>query len=176
LEKYYYSYEEFVGDATALVYKIKDFNPDTLLAVARGGLTLGHFMAQGMDTRRLFALNSIHYNNTQKLDTLEIFNIPDLSTAKRVLVIDDIIDSGETLKEVIKMLRVKYPHCTFKLATIFYKPTAVIEADYTLKQAYDWIDFFWEVDLLNKMCDTVKMCDMVTPTKGERDANYYKRD
>ena len=87
MEKYYYGYEEFVDDASALVHKIADFDPDTLLAVARGGLTLGHFMAQGMDTRRLFALNSIHYDKTQKLDTLEVFNIPDLSTAKRVLIV-----------------------------------------------------------------------------------------
>lgn len=148
MEKYYYGYEEFSGDALALTHKIKDFDPDTLLAVARGGLTLGHFMAQAMDTRRLFALNSIHYDKTRKLDTLEIFNIPDLSTAKRVVIVDDIIDSGETLREVLKMLGEQYPYCEFKLATIFYKPTAVIEADFTLKKAHGWIDFFWEVDIL----------------------------
>jgi xanthine phosphoribosyltransferase len=149
MEKHYYSYEEFVGDADALVYKIKDFDPDTLLAVARGGLTLGHFMAQAMDTRRLFALNSIHYDKTRKLETLEVFNIPDLSSARRVLVVDDIIDSGETLQAVLRLLKDQYPQTEFKLATIFYKPTAVIEADFTLKKAHEWIDFFWEVDILN---------------------------
>ncbi len=149
MEKYYYGYEEFVGDADALVHKIKGFDPDTLLAVARGGLTLGHFMAQAMDTRRLFALNSIHYDKTRKLETLEVFNIPDLKSARRVLIVDDIIDSGETLREVLRLLKTKFPQTQFKLATIFYKPTAVIEADYTLKKAHEWIDFFWEVDLLS---------------------------
>ena len=148
MEKYYYGYEEFVSDAGALVHTIKDFDPDTLLAVARGGLTLGHFMAQAMDTRRLFALNSIHYDKEKKLDTLHVFNIPDLKTARRVLIVDDIIDSGETLREVLRMLSEQYPEAEFKLATIFYKPTAVIEADYTLKKAHEWIDFFWEVDLI----------------------------
>jgi len=150
LEKYYYEYDEFLGDAVALAHKIKEYNPDTLLAVARGGLTLGHFIAQAIDTRRLFALNSIHYDKERKLDSLEVFNIPDLSTAKRVIIVDDIVDSGETLKEVVRLLKIKYPHCEFKLATIFYKPTAVIEADYTIKEAHDWIDFFWEVDPLMK--------------------------
>ena len=148
MEKYYYGYEEFASDAGALVHKIKDFDPDTLLAVARGGLTLGHFMAQAMDTRRLFALNSIHYDKEKKLDTLHVFNIPDLETARRVLIVDDIIDSGETLREVLRLLKERFPHAEFKLATIFYKPTAVIEADYTLKKAHEWIDFFWEVDLI----------------------------
>ncbi|HHH20985.1 MAG TPA: phosphoribosyltransferase, partial [Nitratifractor sp.] len=128
--------------------KVKEYNPDTLLAVARGGLTLGHFMAQALDTRRLFALNSIHYEKNSKLDTIEIFNIPDLKSAKRVVIIDDIVDSGETLSEIIQVLQKAYPHCEFKLATIFYKPTAIIQADYTLKEAKEWIDFFWEVDPL----------------------------
>jgi len=150
LEKYYYSYDEFLGDAIALAHKVKEFKPDTLLAVARGGLTLGHFMAQAMDTRRLFALNSIHYNKDKKLDTLEIFNIPNLDDAKRVVIVDDIVDSGETLKAVLELLKKEYPNCEFRLATIFYKPTAIIEADYTIKKAYEWIDFFWEVDPLQK--------------------------
>jgi len=150
MEKYYYGYDEFVGDVVALTHKVKDFDPDTLLAVARGGLTLGHFMAQTMDTRRLFALNSVHYEKTRKLETLEVFNIPDLSSAKKVVIVDDIIDSGETLREVLRMLGEQYPHCEFKLATIFYKPTAVIEADFTLKKAHEWIDFFWEVDTVGK--------------------------
>ncbi len=148
MEKYYYRYEEFLEDTKTLAGKIEEFKPDTLLAVARGGLTVGHFIAQIMDTRRLFALNSIHYNQDKKLNSLEIFNIPDLKSAKRVVVIDDIVDSGETLHKILHLLKQKYPNCEFKLATIFYKPTAVIEADYALKVADKWIDFFWEVDPL----------------------------
>lgn len=148
MDKYYYSYDEFVQDAKALIIKAKEFNPDTLLAVARGGLTLGHFMAQGMDTRRLYTLNSIHYDKEKKLDTLEVFNIPNLDDAKRVLIVDDIVDSGETMQGVFKALKKLYPQIEFKLATIFYKPTAILEADYTIKEATEWIDFFWEVDCL----------------------------
>jgi len=146
VQKYYYSYDEFLKDVETLSSKVKEFEPDTLLAVARGGLTLGHFMAQSLDTRRLFALNSIHYDKERKLDSLEIFNIPNLSDAKRVVIVDDIVDSGETLKGILTLLKQKYPNCEFKLATIFYKPTAIIEADYRVKKADQWIDFFWEVD------------------------------
>ena len=148
MKKYYYKYDEFLGDVIALAHKIKEYSPDTILAVARGGLTLGQFIAEAIDTRRLFTLNAIHYNKERKLDSLEIFNIPDLRSAKRVIIVDDIVDSGETLKEVVHLLKQKYPYCEFKLATIFYKPTALIEVDYTIKEAYEWIDFFWEVDPL----------------------------
>ncbi|NPA50250.1 MAG: phosphoribosyltransferase [Epsilonproteobacteria bacterium] len=147
MERYYYGYDEFIGDTKRLFELTKEYNPDTLLAISRGGVTLGHFLAIAMDNRRLFTLNSIHYEDSKKLDTLKIFNIPSLEDAKRVLVIDDIIDSGETMREIISILKRRYPDVEFRVVTLFYKPTASFKADYSLKEATKWIDFFWEVDI-----------------------------
>lgn len=148
MEKYYYGYDEFVEDVKVLSKEIKEYKPDTILAIARGGVTIGHFLASALDNRRLFTINSIHYDDTKKLDTFDIFNIPDLRGAEKVVVVDDIIDSGETMREILNLLKEKYPACEFKTASIFYKPTAVIEADFKLKEAKMWIEFFWEVDLV----------------------------
>lgn len=147
MEKFYYSYDLFKNDTQVLVDKCKVFEPDILLAIARGGLTLSHFMSQAMNIRNLFTLNSIHYEKETKLDTFNIFNIPDLSFAKRVLIIDDIIDSGETMKEVLKLLKDKFPHVEFKIATLFYKKSALIQPDFYVKEANVWIDFFWEIHI-----------------------------
>ena len=148
MEKFYYSYEEFKKDTQKLVNSCREYEPDILLAVARGGLTLSHLMAQAMDMRNLYALNSIHYEGELKLDTFNIFNIPDVSHAKRVLVVDDMVDSGETMEEILKVLKEKFPNVEFKLATIFYKKSAVLQPDYTVREAKEWIDFFWEVDVI----------------------------
>lgn len=147
MEKLYYSYEMFVKDTQKLVDKCRDFEPEVLLSVARGGLTLSHLMAQAMNMRNLYTLNSIHYEGELKLDSFNIFNIPDISHTKKVLIIDDIVDSGETMREILKILKEKFPKVEFKLATLFYKKTAVIEPDYTVREANAWIDFFWEVDV-----------------------------
>jgi len=147
LEKYYYGYDEFVKDTQKLVDKCRDYEPCVLLAVARGGMALSHLMAQALDMRNLYALNSIHYEGTLKLDTFNVFNIPDMSKARKVLIIDDIVDSGETMAEIFNILRKKFPETEFKLATLFYKKTAVLQPDYTVKEANKWIDFFWEVDV-----------------------------
>ena len=120
MEKLYYSYELFKKDTQVLVDKCRDFEPEILLAVARGGLTLAHLMAQAMDMRNLYTLNSIHYEGVLKLDTFNIFNIPDVSHAKRVLIVDDIVDSGETMREILKVLNERFPNVEFKLATLFY--------------------------------------------------------
>jgi len=148
MDKYYYGYEEFLQDIRTLHKRIEGYRPDTLLAIARGGLTLGHFLANALDTRRLFALNSIHYEGNRKLETLEIFNIPDLSDAQKVLILDDIADSGETLLAVLHQLEELYPKVEFKVATLFYKPNSLIQPDFSLKEAPAWVDFFWEVDPL----------------------------
>jgi xanthine phosphoribosyltransferase len=148
LEKFYYSYEEFKKDTQKLVNSCREYEPDILLAVARGGLTLSHLMAQAMNMRNLYALNSIHYEGELKLDTFNIFNIPDVSHARRVLVVDDIVDSGETMEEILRVLKEKFPNVEFKLATIFYKKSAVLQPDYTVREAKEWIDFFWEVDVV----------------------------
>jgi len=147
LEKLYYSYDLFKEDTQKLVDQCRDYEADILLAVARGGLTLSHLMAQALDMRNLYTLNSIHYEGELKLDTFNIFNIPDVSHAKRVLVIDDIVDSGETMQEILKILGEKFPNVEFKLATLFYKKSAVLQPDYTVREATQWIDFFWEVDV-----------------------------
>ncbi len=142
----YYSYEEFVKDTKKLIECSKGFEADTLLAVARGGLTLGHAYALAVDNRRLFAINSVLYEKETKGQKCEIFNMPDLKDAKKVLVLDDIIDSGETMKEVIALLKKSYPDVEFKIASLFYKPTASIQPDFSVNEAKDWIGFFWEKD------------------------------
>jgi xanthine phosphoribosyltransferase len=147
LEKFYYSYDLFKDDTQILVNKCRDFEPDILLAVARGGLTLSHLMAQAMNIKNLYSLNSIHYDGEVRLDTFNIFNIPDISHSKKVLIIDDIVDSGETMREILKVLNEKFPNVEFKLATLFYKKTAVLRPDYCVREANEWIDFFWEVDV-----------------------------
>ena len=46
-----------------------------------------------------------------------------------------------------KILKEKFPNTEFKLATLFYKKTALIKPDFYIKQTDIWIEFFWEVDI-----------------------------
>ncbi|MDB2405581.1 phosphoribosyltransferase family protein, partial [Arcobacteraceae bacterium] len=119
MKKLYYTYDECLEDCKVLIPKIKQYNPDALVSIARGGLLLGHLISEALDTREIYTINSIHYDGTRKLDTFEIFNIPDLSRKHKVVLIDDIVDSGESMIEILKILKEKYHHCEFKIATVF---------------------------------------------------------
>ncbi|MCJ7765166.1 MAG: phosphoribosyltransferase domain-containing protein [Thiovulaceae bacterium] len=144
----YYPYDRFVNDVKALVKLTQNYRPDTLIAIARGGLTLGHAYAMATDNRRLMSINSILYEGDQRGRSCEIFNVPELRDAKKVLLIDDIVDSGQTIKEVLDHLQGCFPEVEFRIASIYYKKTAVVQPDFFLHEANDWIEFFWEKDYL----------------------------
>lgn len=144
----YYTYEEFAKDVPVMARKIRnEFDPEVVLAIARGGMTLGHSLSVALENRNLFALNSVHYDGKTKLDTIEIFNIPDLSKFKRVLISEDIIDSGESMVAVKKRLLEIYPHLEIKIATIYYKSKALLLPDFTVKEANEWVEFFWDIKI-----------------------------
>lgn len=143
----FYSYDEFKVDVNMLAKDIKVYKPDVILAVARGGMTLGHFLAEALEMRDLYAINSIHYEEKIKLDTFKIFNIPDLSKAKKVIIVDDIIDSGETMIEIKKVLLNKFPELDLKVASIFYKEKALLKPEYAVREATEWIEFFWDFQI-----------------------------
>lgn len=147
-KKVYYGYGQFIGDARELLQQIKPYEPDALVAVARGGLALAQVLSEALDTREVYSINSILYEGMQKLDHPKIFNIPNLENLTKVVLVDDIIDSGDSMRYIIKELSQIYPHCEFKIATLFYKKTASVQADFTVKEAHNWIEFFWEIDLV----------------------------
>ena len=146
MQRYYYSYSEFLKDIKILSKEIKEFKPEAILAIARGGLTLGHFLSVSLDIRDIYTINSIYYNKDKKLDNIKIFNIPNLKDYKKVIIVDEIVDSGKTVDEVLKKLKKIYPDIQFKTASIFYKNNALVIPDFKIKEANRWIDFFWEVD------------------------------
>jgi len=145
----FYSYDEFKVDVNLLAHEIKPYKPDVILAIARGGMTLGHFLAEALEMRDLYSINSIHYEEIRKLDTIDIFNMPDLSKAKRVVIVDDIIDSGETMIEIKKVITSKYPELDIKIAAVFYKDKALLHPDFKARVATEWIEFFWDFEIDN---------------------------
>ncbi len=142
----YYAYKDFKKDTNVLIKEVANFNPQSIVGIARGGLTLVHAMAEGLNVREVQTLRTELYDKTCKRDSLAIFNSCEFADKQRVLVVDDISDSGETLLAVMKSLEDKYKEVEFKSATLFYKKSSVYEPHFWINEADDWIDFFWERD------------------------------
>ena len=146
MNKIYYGYEEFRKDLKILTKKI-DKNIDTLVPISRGGLCMGQMLGEFYNIREIYAINTIGYDDTKKRDNIKVFHLPNLEHADNVLIVDDIVDSGDTLVAVVEILKKMYPKVTFFTASLFYKPTAIIKPTWWVKEPQGWIEFFWSEDL-----------------------------
>ncbi|MDH7477961.1 MAG: phosphoribosyltransferase family protein, partial [Candidatus Bathyarchaeota archaeon] len=63
---------------------------------------------------------------------------------KRVLVVDEIADTGQSLK-LVKEHIVKQGAKEVKIATVYYKPWSIIKPDYYEKETSRWVVFPWEI-------------------------------
>lgn len=143
---FYYDYDNFHLDTCKLIKQLSLYEFDTIVAIARGGLTLSHAIAQGLGIRDIQLVNTQLYNDDVKKDEISLHVACDLHQSKNVLIVDDIADSGITLTTVTKELTRLFPKCDFKTATLFYKKISIMKPDFFINEATDWIEFFWEKD------------------------------
>ncbi len=139
-----YSYEEFAIDAKKLSAMLEGFGADGILFVARGGATLAHFVAMNLGVRKMYAVNTYSYEGQTKLNAPVVDDLPNLAKANKIIVVDEIVDTGETLKIVVEKLQAAYPNIEFKTAALFQRKSAVIKADCYLHLTDEWVEFFWE--------------------------------
>ncbi|QOP45047.1 phosphoribosyltransferase [Sulfurimonas paralvinellae] len=145
--KQYYSYENFKSDTNRLINNVADFEAEAILSIARGGFTLSHAMAEGLNIRDVQSIRTELYDNECKREELTLFGTCHFNV-KRVLVVDDIADSGETLRFIMEYLHKNFSGIEFKSATLFYKKTSCYKPDYWINEANAWIEFFWEKDFI----------------------------
>lgn len=111
-------------------------------------MILAHALSMALDVRNLQSVRVESYDGDRQRDTLSIMGECDFNGSNRVLIVDDIVDSGQTLEALLTIFRTRYPHITFKSTAIYTKPSALLQPDYSLYEATDWIEFFWERDFL----------------------------
>jgi len=143
-----YTYNDFKNDIQPLGLLCESFEPDTIIGIARGGITLAHALCMHLNVRNLQSIRVESYDDDRQRDTLTLFGECDFTHSRRVLIVDDIVDSGKTLNALLPLLRNNNPTLLFKSAALFTKSTALIQPDYSLHEATEWIDFFWERDFL----------------------------
>ena len=142
----YYSYQNFKHDIKILNKDLQSFDAQAIIGIARGGLSMAHAIAEGLNIREVQTLRTELYDADCKRNNINIFDNSLLNNSARVVVVDDISDSGETLTAVMQHLQNRYPEVTFRSATLFYKKTSIYKPHYWINEADEWIDFFWERD------------------------------
>ncbi|MEV0846305.1 phosphoribosyltransferase [Streptomyces sp. NPDC049954] len=143
------SYEHFGVAVRELAQAVADdgFEPDIVLSIARGGVFVAGGLAYALDVKNLHLVNVAFYTGVGTTLEMPVMLAPvpnaiDFSN-KKVLIADDVADTGKTLKLV-------HDFCVEQVAdvrsaVIYEKSQSLVKCEYVWKRTDDWINFPWSV-------------------------------
>jgi hypoxanthine phosphoribosyltransferase len=137
-------YEMLICQAQKI--KTQNYKPDLIIAVARGGVIPSRILSDLLETPNLSFMQIEFYTNinqTLQEPTLKQTLNTDL-TGKKILLIDDISDTGKSLTLAMTHLK-KQGAIEIKTATLYQKPQSILPPDFCEKQTIDWVVFPWDV-------------------------------
>jgi len=123
------------------------YAPDIVLAVARGGLLVAGALAYALGVKNTYTMNVEFYTGVdERLPVPMILPpVPDLVDLgeSRVLIADDVADTGKTLALVKEFLDGKVGEV--RAAVLYEKPRSEVRCEYVWRRTDHWIDFPWSV-------------------------------
>jgi hypoxanthine phosphoribosyltransferase len=136
----YVSYDEYHNLIEKLAIKVyqSGWQFDTILCLARGGMRPGDILSRVLE-KPLAIMSTSSYRadsgRTQgHLDIAKFITTPQGEIAGKVLLVDDLADSGQTLDSVVDMLRNGYPGITeLRSAVIWTKAMSTFTPDYSVE-------------------------------------------
>ncbi len=136
----YVSYDEYHNLIEKLALKVyqSGWHFDNILCLARGGMRPGDVLSR-IFNKPLAIMSTSSYRAEAgtvqgNLDLARYITTPKGEIAGKVLLVDDLADSGHTLKAVVELLRNNYPPITeLRTAVIWTKAVSVFECDYSVE-------------------------------------------
>ena len=121
------------------------FKPDVIVGVSRGGWPPARVMSDLLENPKIANVTAEFYVGVAETKGKPVITQPVSVPVrdKKVLVVDDVADTGESLRLVRAHLG-EQGASEVKIATIYYKPWSVVIPDYYEKETRSWIVFPWE--------------------------------
>jgi len=115
------------------------FRPDTIVAVARGGFAPARFLCDFLGVSRLLSLQVRHYGSGGQADCRAEVSEPLAGEIAdcRVLLVDDVNDSGDTLEAALPYLEGLGP-AELRTAVLHEKDNTARQADFRSGFIHEW--------------------------------------
>ncbi|WP_102159384.1 phosphoribosyltransferase [Zhihengliuella halotolerans] len=125
-----------------------DFRPEIVIAVARGGLLPAGSLSYALGLKLADAINVEFYTDVHETLPDPVLLAPmldeDAIKGKRLLVVDDVADSGRTLALVLDILRGQGAEA--RSAVLYSKSASVVDPDFVWRRTDEWIVFPWSAE------------------------------
>ena len=121
------------------------YRPDMILAIARGGLFVAGSLGYALGVKNLYVMNVEYYTGVNERLDVPVMLPPYVdfvdTNPARILVADDVADTGHTLEYVRSFCEGKVAEV--RTAVVYEKSQSVVKCDYVWKRTDAWIDFPW---------------------------------
>jgi hypoxanthine phosphoribosyltransferase len=137
-----------------LAYELADrirasgFGPDIVVAIARGGFAPARILCDALALHRLGSIQIVHYREaaTEEGEARVLVPLSIPIEGQRVLVVDDVNDTGETLKVARTYLESLGP-AEVRTAVLHRKTRSPVPCDYSggIVEEWRWLIYPWAV-------------------------------
>jgi hypoxanthine phosphoribosyltransferase len=151
-----YTIEAFCKDCKILADRVNDYPFTHILSVERGGGYVTRELIKYFPRAIVVPIKVSFYKGDIKQEqphieypACKVFN-----ASERVLICDDLLDSGDTISYIQNMHILKKAG-SVKTAVVLVKPTSKIQADYYVhNNITSWVQFYWEDSHGNHIVDS----------------------
>jgi len=133
--------DEIYAASYKLAVKIMEskYSFDTVIAIARGGFPIARFICDFLNIHHLGSVQITHYSagatEIKKMQIIASVNTP--VEGRNILIIDDVNDTGKTLKAACDHIQIMHP-ALIKTAVLHEKPGTVFKVDFVAEKITDW--------------------------------------
>lgn len=148
----YIGWSEYGNLAEALAEKVRAAGKkfDLVVGVARGGIPVSMVVSDHLNVKVDF-VNVKSYGGIGKRTTPKILStLTENIERKDVLLVDDLVDQGDTLSFLTRYLSEQKPR-SLETAVLFKKPWSKTAPDYYLESVSEWIVFPFELGEVNRL-------------------------
>jgi len=140
------SWDEIVEWSWCLAKKIEEsgYIPDVIVGIARGGLVPARLLCDFLGVENFLSIQSQHWTEAAKASEKALIKFPytvDLS-GMRVLLVDDIVDTGDSMILAKKFIEDRWRPRELRLAALqWISSVAKIRPDYYAIEVKEWVWF-----------------------------------
>jgi hypoxanthine phosphoribosyltransferase len=122
------------------------FKPDVIVAILRGGWLPARVLSDLLEIPPLANVRVEYYVGIAETKNEPILaqGVSEVVSGKKVLVVDDVADTGRSLK-LVKEHVLRQGAKESRLATLYHKPWSMAKPDYYEKKTELWVVFPWEI-------------------------------
>ncbi|MEM0457192.1 MAG: phosphoribosyltransferase [Nitrososphaerota archaeon] len=140
------------SDIEVLIDKLAEqissiYEPNMLIGILRGGAIVASMLSDVLDMREVYTIGCRSYTGVEERETVVIYQPLSLNSLwdKNVLIVDDVVDTGETMKHIVQHIKGFNPR-NVKTATLHIKPHTSFVPDFYVENVNAWIVYPWSTN------------------------------